>query len=247
MAARLILTSTCSLIAGTVQFLVAYTLGALLGAVFQILQLIGIIKVLNGDEIPDCEESVVIAMNHPSEWEQFILMGFLAKQWLFQPGFAPWILADEYNLSKNIIWRFFMVRLVPIPRWKGSLKLGRSKDEYVTAMYNTMGRLRSILMCKRARMLIFPEGGQTGSVKTGHVWSRSKRFMMRQFKDLLGELAVVAKGGVLPICVQYSKETMWPLVTLKIGKRLHSREGEDPKRFAKRAERRVLALSDAKV
>jgi len=198
----------------------AYIPGLIVHAGFQSGRLLGRIKVLHEDHIPNDLENAIIACNHPSVIDPFLAAGLISTHFVRHPlKCAPLIMADRQNFYNNKwLWPFKPV-MMPIDR---------QKQDDQTSGLNKMSRI------KRPR-IIFPEGGRTFKGEPGQ-WlycSRGNNTNGGRIRPFHGGVGILAKNSsfVLPVAilgshkvVPNSQHTLWTYfdfwakVTIIVGK-----------------------------
>ncbi|MDP3003925.1 MAG: lysophospholipid acyltransferase family protein [Candidatus Azambacteria bacterium] len=191
-----------------------------------LLRLFGVIRIHNKHLIPECpKEGLLLISNHPSCWEPFALNSLFIKQATFNPTkYFPYSTPDMKNYDKWY-WTAFKNRFIFFPRGNQracAIALARA------------GRL-----LKRGRIvIIFPEGGRTGTNKSDQWFVSEKGYRLRPLKSGAVRLALQTNCDVLPVWVKGAERVMplgsklpkfWRRIDIGIGP-VFKLEGEDNKK-----------------
>lgn len=179
--------------------LALYTVGLLMWFAFFILRMLGRIRILHWERFPKNPKRLIVCSNHPSVLE-VILLPFLFLRYFFWHPFQaiPWSTPDKQNYDR-LIWKPFKPRLIFVNR--------RDKKEAQEA-FHKMVRVLNLDMV----VLLFPEGGRTGSAKKKekHLYSE-KGNKIRKLKPGIASLVLKTGASVFYIWVKDAEKVM-PIV-----------------------------------
>jgi 1-acyl-sn-glycerol-3-phosphate acyltransferase len=175
------------LVEGFLIFIEIIICGLFLG----LLWLFGIIRIKGWKNIPLSYEyfsGVLMTSNHLSMWETFVLNLLFMPHMIFNPKkFYPYGTPDKGNYDKWY-WILFKHRFIFFPR-------GNRKG-CVTALNEVVETV------KRKRVVImFPEGGRTGTNKTNEWVVSPKGQRLRPLKPGVAHVALMTGCDILPIWV----------------------------------------------
>jgi len=165
-----------------------YLYGIFIGVIFHLLKLLKIIKVPHWDSFPHWQRKIILASNHPSLLEPFLLPALFFPEYLFSPfKYAPWSTPDRNNFYKPWYWFWLRSRAIPVNR-------GNTREE-----------LRALFQMKKVLdsdgiIILFPEGGRTFR-GDDFLYSRSGK-RIRVLKSGIGWLALKTKAQVVPVWVE---------------------------------------------
>lgn len=191
---------------------------------FGLLRLFGVVRIHNEQLIPKFPKGLLLISNHPSYWEPFVLNCLFIRQATFNPiRFFPYNAPDLKNFDKWY-WTTFKNRFVFFPR-------GDQRDCAIA--HARAGRL-----LRNGRIvIIFPEGGRTGTNKSDQWLVSKKGYRLRPLKSGATRLALQTNCDVLPVWVKGAERVMplgsrlpkfWRRVDIGIGP-VFKLEGEDNK------------------
>lgn len=208
---------TRKLIDGMIFWMIMYPLGILLGLLFQGMKITGRVRIKHFERFPAWKGRLIVASNHESLWEPWLLPFLLFRQYLFHPQqFIPWITTDLENYVQKRHYFWIRSRLIAVPR-------GRQKGEF-RAVTEMVKMLRG-----RKIVILFPEGGRTYKGKKFLYSPNGKR--IRELKHGIGDLVIKAGATVVPVWVEGSERILpntgwwlsrtipriWFPATIKIG------------------------------
>lgn len=179
----------------SVQYLVfVWPFGIVLGILFCLWRFLGIIKIKGTENFPRAESKILLVSNHPSLLEPFALIAIFFPQYFFHPfKFGPWNMPDRNNFGG--IFRIFGPRLIVVDR-------GNRRAE-VKAILQAVNVLNS-----GSPIIIFPEGGRTGSGGECERLTSLKGSKIRRFKNGVGLLALKTEALVQPVWVEGTDKIM---------------------------------------
>lgn len=206
--------------------LLTYLFGIVLGIIFFVLRMIGLIRVLYSKRFPHWQGKILLVSNHPSVLEPFLLPALFFSEYLFCfSKYCPWSTPDENNFLKHGWWYWLIQKMIPVPR-------GDTKGEM-----KALRRMKEALK-KGQIIILFPEGGRTstGEKRGETLLSSPKGNKIRQLKPGVGWLALTIGALVLPVWVKNTDKVVpdwyfapirdWEKITIKIGKSLRFRRGK---------------------
>jgi len=198
---------------------ITYPYGILSGIIFWILWAFKAIRISHWKRFPYWQGNLILASNHPSLLEPFLLPALFFKEYLFHPlKFAPWSTPDSNNFYNRWYWFWLRSRVVPITR-------GDVREEA-----KSLFMMRDILN-SGGRIILFAEGGRTSK---GETFLHSKKGRkIRELKSGIGWLVMKTGAEVLPVWVEGTDKVLpnvqdrlftWPKlggrITIKIGQPL---------------------------
>jgi len=168
----------------------------LLGWLFLgLLELFHVIRVHNRYLIPWHHKGLLLISNHPSVWEPFVLYCLFIRRATFNPiQVFPYSTPDLKNFDKWY-WTTFKDHFIFFPRG----------DKRACAIAHA----RAQRLLKRGRIvIIFPEGGRTGTNPCDEWFVSKKGYHLRPLKDGAVRLALRTGCDVLPVWVKGAEEAM---------------------------------------
>lgn len=207
------------------------------------LELFGAIRIRNKNLLPKWPRGLLVVSNHPSFWEPFALNYLFIRAASLNPiRFFPYGTPDFHNFNKWY-WTTLKNRFIFFPR---------GDDRSCAAAHARAARL-----LKKGRIvIIFPEGGRTGTNKS-NIWLQSpKGNRLRPLKSGAARLALQSKCDILPVWVRGADRVMplgsklpkfWRRTEIIVGESFRL-EGEESRSYLKSANEeianRLLSLSD---
>lgn len=197
--------------------MLAYSFGALLGIVFNLLRLFGRIKIIHPERFPRWQEKLVLIANHPSYLETFLLPALFFRQYYIHPiKFIPWSTPKATYYDK---WFFVPFRPRSIRVEEGNRKME------IQALRNMIKVLK-----EGYGEIIFPEGRRTR--KATDTDKDNKDIILRKGKAIrvlkpgVARLVLVEGVTVLFIWIDGAEKMMppgsyfprlWKKMTIKLG------------------------------
>lgn len=162
--------------------------------IVQLLMLFGRIKVVGlKAALPHVHKgSVVIAANHPSLVEPFVLGGILFPAFVFHMRKCPWSIPDKNFYAPRAHW-FTVPALKHIPLIRGDTLSG------IAVLKEIVRKLRH-----GDNIIIHPEGGRTCK-GSRFAWNSSRR--MRVIRSNIASCTIVGRGKILPVWIDFYDET----------------------------------------
>ena len=236
---------TLSILGSASIILFAYPVGMLVRIWFKIGRLLGRIRIMHEERLPENLTNTVVAFNHPSVIDPFLIAGLLSEYHLNHPlTQAPLIAADRKIFYDRWPWRILRPVLVPIDR-------EHAKKEATS--------LREIRRAARPRY-ICPEGGRTfKGNKEEWVYCEGGTELnggkIRPFKNGVGLLVEESEAVALPIAVfgsnnvsPNSHKRLWTLpnpfgkLTMIVGKPMHFDPALGRKEITRQIQAEILKL-----
>lgn len=153
-----------------------------------ILRLLGRVKIEFPEQFPKWKNRLIIASNHPSAFEPWLLLGIFFSECVLHPIMhIPYITPD-----KKLFKRWFLYpiwdRMIFIPR--GNIR-GELKAFF----------LISLTLRRNRRVIIFPEGGRTGRGKEKEIVYSKKGKPLRSLKNGIGIVALHSGATIIPVWI----------------------------------------------
>ncbi len=168
------------------RFPLVYISGLILGIFVLILRLLGRVKIECPERFPKGMKRLIIASNHPSAFEPWLMVGIFFSEYIFHPIlYIPYITPD-----KKLFERWFLYpiwdRMIFIPR-------GNIRGELSALL------LISLMLRRNKRVIIFPEAGRTGRGDE-KVYSKKGR-PLRPLKYGIASVALLAGATIVPVWI----------------------------------------------
>lgn len=207
------------------------------------LELFGAIRIRNKHLIPRRPSGLLLVSNHPSFWEPFALNYLFIRAATLNPiRFFPYGTPDFQNFNKWY-WTTLKNRFIFFPR---------GDDRSCAASHARAARL-----LKKGRIIIiFPEGGRTGTNKSDLWLTSDKGNRLRPLKSGATRLALQSHCEILPVWVRGAERVMpqgsklpkfWRRIEIVVGEsfRLSGEENRSNlKKGTDEIAERLLRLSD---
>lgn len=231
-----------------------YLAGLALAILYGALRLTGRIKIIYPKRFPRWRGKLIIAANHPSLCEPFILGGMFGTQYLVSiRKWAPWSTPDKTNFQQRWPWfqKFFGRVMIFVPREQSE------RREKLRAFREMMIILRAGKI-----LILFPEGGRTDSAASSDEVLISERgHRLRKLKPGVGRLAASTDAVIVPMWVHGAERVLprgcwfprfWRRVTIVIGghikpRRVRQTPGSLDRIITTTLEKNLLALADETV
>ena len=212
-----------------VFILITYPFGGLLlGLLFWLLWIVGIIEIKGLKNLPLWGGKVLLVSNHPSLLEPVLLVALFVFQYALRPfRWGPWTMADNFNYVER--WWPLSIPIKPkllcIDRTEGA----DNTDETTKAF----GILK-----KGGNVIIFAEGGRSWKGEN-HIWSDRGQFI----RPLLPGFAVLAKTkGVRVLPVWFQRNGWW--ITVNIGEPMTFTAKQKREEITDKTQKVLLSLGD---
>lgn len=231
---------------------VIYPVYWMIVVIFLAMRLIGFVKILHEERIPDVRERVVMVPNHKGMLGvTFLAPAILWKSTVLYPLRGPLNVADKFNFWKSWYFWWFRPFLIPVDRnGKSDKSLLRMKRE-----------------SDKGRFFIYPiEPGRTEKGKE-FLYSQSGNHYIRKPKDGMGLLVSKTGYEVVPLWIEGAGNEAMPMptlhgrmfniwgflrniilfrvaITIRVGERIRFPIGMDKAEITRIVAERLLALAD---
>ncbi len=217
--------------------------GIFIGVFFQFLKFFGLVRVLHGERFPFWRNKVILASNHPSLLEPFLLPALFFPKYLFYPFTTPWSTPDRKNFYQRWLFRLlFEARSIAVDRTPKSSRLRR-----------VISRMKRILEAG-GNIIIFPEAGRTFKGENFLFSETGKK--IRELKKGIGWLVDQTNALVVPVWVEGTDKVLpnrsdrlfsFPRlgkITIKIGEILKFNDSGNKKEITAKIAQALLKLAD---
>lgn len=222
-----------------------YTAGLLFGVVLFLLVITGRVRVRHWQRL-FATGPVILAPNHPSMLEPFLLLALFAPVYLVCPWLMPWGTPDVSNFMEKK-WFFFARKVcIGIAR-KGS-------DDQVGKARKAARQIIEVLN-DGDTVAIHPEGGRTSSGNGPRITSKTGR-TIRQLKRNGLTLCVgrVPNLRIVPVWFEGTDRVMprgssfpwrwWYVVTIEVGEPFEFPPDTEDEDVLRRIEQEILSCGD---
>lgn len=178
-----------------VFWLFTYPIGMAIWIAFEVLSRWGFLEVRGIRNFPKQKGSVLLVSNHCSLVEPILLIGPFGPKYALHPWkYGPWNLADNQNYFSFQKWGWAYW-----PMWPRLIRVDRSgrKGGDPRSLITARNILRS-----GGNIILFPEGGRTLSVKTGHLKSHRGK-LLRPLKSSTFLMAKVPAVLTVPVWFEF--------------------------------------------
>jgi len=234
---------------GPLFCLFSYPAALLLGIGLSLLKRTGRLKVVHQERIPAWQRNLILACNHPSLLEPFLIPPLFLREYVLRPSnFLPWSVADKGNFYDP--WYFFWLRPRLIPLERGAS--WRQKYSQVTALRKMQNVLEG-----GGRIVIFPEGTRTfKAILNGGVrYSKTGKVLGKLSSGAAG-IALRCTSTVVPVWIEGSERVLpsgrFPLplfwkhrIRITIGEPLSFPKDATLQEATEKLARALLELADA--
>lgn len=143
---------------------IIYLFGVLLAIGFLIGVLKGKVKVHGWRKFPHRKGRVLVAANHPSLLDPFLMVALFFPSYLLRPKkWGPRSVGDEKNYSQHWLWSRFNEFIIPVARPEPDAD---EAEKERAGIVNSQSKEKSVrILNDDGNILIFPEGTRTKSDK----------------------------------------------------------------------------------
>jgi len=179
-----------------VAFWIIYIFGVVFGFIFARLVHRGSIIVKNYNSISQVESGSIIACNHPSLLEPFLVVCLFLMKYVLHPiKFRPWITPDKRNFYDRWWFRFKTV----------SIAIDRTKPSMLA-----LRKMLSILRERMGLLFIHIEGTRTFKAVSKGNAIYGKRGVLGEPRIQIGWLAVKSGAPIVPVWFDKTIEQIFP-------------------------------------
>lgn len=159
------------------------------------LNLLGVIKIRNKQHLPKHSKGLLLISNHPSFWEPFVLNYLFLRQATLNPTKCFPYSAPDLNNFDKWYWTTLKDHFIFFPRGN---KRGCAIALARVARLLTRGKT----------VIIFPEGGRTGTNKCDKWFVSENGYRLRPLKPGAVRLALQTNCDVVPVWVKGAERVM---------------------------------------
>lgn len=193
---------------GFITILFVYLAGIIVLAIYFVLRLAGMIKIVKSGKFPKLQPGMFVVSNHPDlfdcMYEIFLLPTIFARQIFCHPiKLAPWFTPDRRNFTDKWYFSWLRARSISIQRGASTQTSATEARMMLTALKKQDGLI-----------MFFPEGGRTCTGKKFLHGNNGN--MIRELASSTGWLISKTQSPILPIWFENGPIEVIP------GKRLFS-------------------------